>query len=74
VFESPSVTDYVLLESMYRNLSAVTVAFWMKTSDKKNYGTPLSYATNTFDNALTVMDYNGQVPNSSNSYLFILYS
>ena len=59
VFESPSVTDYVLLESMYTNMSAVTITFWMKTSDKKNYGTPLSYATSTHDNALTIVDYNG---------------
>ena len=60
-FERAGITDYVLLETIYDNLTQFTVAFWMKTTDTKNYGTPVSYATDEYDNALTVTDYNGYV-------------
>ena len=35
--------------------------FWMKTDDLANYGTVLSYATETEDNELTFTDYGGFV-------------
>ena len=65
VFETPGITDFVALERMYVNLTEITVAFWMKTADKDNYGTPISYATDNNDNAFTITDYSGWVENSS---------
>lgn len=37
----------------------VSLCLWMKTDDVNNYGTPFSYATDTYDNALTLTDYSG---------------
>ena len=35
------------------------MAFWIRTSDRANFGTPLSYATASQDNELSVTDYGG---------------
>lgn len=43
------------------NLSALTVAMWIKSDDNQNQGTPFSYATSTQFNALTLTDYSGFV-------------
>lgn len=43
-----------------RDLSAVTVSFWMKTNDTINQGTPFSYSSSSdMDNALTITSYDG---------------
>ena len=61
VFSSSGITDYIAIENPFgeENLSAVTIAVWIKTRDKTNQGTILSYATNVYDNALVMMDSNG---------------
>ena len=53
------VTEYSSLEVVRHNLTEITMALWMITSDKTNYGTVLSYATDTNDNALILSDYGG---------------
>ncbi|XP_076359176.1 uncharacterized protein LOC143251821 [Tachypleus tridentatus] len=56
-------SSFVDIQSNH-HLYAVTVAFWMKTHNKANRGTPLSYAYKnmktgeTVDNALTLLDVN----------------
>uniref|UniRef100_A0A182PU12 Sushi, von Willebrand factor type A, EGF and pentraxin domain-containing protein 1 n=1 Tax=Anopheles epiroticus TaxID=199890 RepID=A0A182PU12_9DIPT len=44
-----------------RNLEAISMCGWFKTDDNFNYGTLLSYATSTADNAFTLTDYSGLV-------------
>ena len=60
-FPSSGITDYLVIEDPFgdRNLTAVTISMWMKTNDKNNQGTPVSYATDTYDNALVITDYTG---------------
>ncbi|KAJ7383576.1 biological adhesion [Desmophyllum pertusum] len=43
LFPRKGTSDYVITRSM-PSLTAVTVCFWMKTTDTGNEGTPLSYA------------------------------
>ena len=62
IFEESGTTDFVSVERMYDNLTAITLAFWMKTSDKDNYGTPISYSTEKEENCFTITDYSGWVP------------
>jgi hypothetical protein len=57
-FPSAGTTDYATA-TIDRPLSALTVSFWMMSTDFDNYGTPFSYAVPNMDNALTLMDYNG---------------
>ncbi|XP_019641732.1 PREDICTED: sushi, von Willebrand factor type A, EGF and pentraxin domain-containing protein 1-like [Branchiostoma belcheri] len=56
--DSYASTDYNIPD-----MDAFTLAFWMQTTDRTNYGTPFSYATNGdnagSDNALTISDYTG---------------
>ncbi|PIK33677.1 putative sushi, von Willebrand factor [Apostichopus japonicus] len=69
VWRHQSVIDYSILKGRetFDDLYEVTVAFWMRTRDKSSYGTPFSYATSKDnDNALTLTDYNGFVPNINN--------
>ncbi|XP_022091514.1 sushi, von Willebrand factor type A, EGF and pentraxin domain-containing protein 1-like [Acanthaster planci] len=52
-----------MLRGTMPSLNALTLALWMRTTDKTNAGTPLSYATREADgtlqdNAFTVTDYN----------------
>nr|XP_042895666.1 sushi, von Willebrand factor type A, EGF and pentraxin domain-containing protein 1 isoform X2 [Parasteatoda tepidariorum] len=60
-FPSSNIMDFVQLDYLPRELAEVTVCFWMLTSDKLHYGTPISYATDEADNLLTLTDYSGFV-------------
>jgi len=62
-FQSSGITSYAAVEgsAIRSDLDAVTVAMWLRTSDRLNQGTPLSYATDQRDNELAVTDYNGFV-------------
>ncbi|XP_076046526.1 sushi, von Willebrand factor type A, EGF and pentraxin domain-containing protein 1-like [Oratosquilla oratoria] len=60
-FSSSSTINYAILETLPRVLSEITLCFWMRSSDRDNYGTPFSYATTEYDNALTLTDYSGFV-------------
>jgi hypothetical protein len=42
---------------MNRDLTSFTIAFWIKTSDEINQGTPFSYSVGNYDNALTITNY-----------------
>lgn len=59
-FPAAGITDQSRL-TIDRNLYAVTICFWMKTTDIDNYGTPFSYATKDNDNTFTLLDYGGSV-------------
>ena len=59
-FQNREAPTFSAIEGKY-DLSQLTVAFWMRTSDLNNKGTPLSYA-NTHngkidDNAFVLTDY-----------------
>ncbi|XP_061487863.1 sushi, von Willebrand factor type A, EGF and pentraxin domain-containing protein 1 isoform X2 [Rhineura floridana] len=61
-FEVSGIYGYVMLDSVLPSLSEITCAFWMKSTDTTNYGTPISYAVeNGSDNAFLLTDYNGWV-------------
>ncbi|XP_060618494.2 sushi, von Willebrand factor type A, EGF and pentraxin domain-containing protein 1 isoform X2 [Anolis sagrei] len=61
-FEVSGIYGYVMLDSVLPSLTEITCAFWMKSSDTTNYGTPVSYAVeNGSDNAFLLTDYNGWV-------------
>ncbi|XP_011674027.2 sushi, von Willebrand factor type A, EGF and pentraxin domain-containing protein 1 [Strongylocentrotus purpuratus] len=66
-FPTARTADRVGLEGVLPDLYEFTLAFWMKTSDKTNFGTPISYATrgsdgaSDMDNTLTLQDYNSFV-------------
>ncbi|KAJ7380290.1 hypothetical protein OS493_011006 [Desmophyllum pertusum] len=56
LFPRRGTGDYVITRGM-PSLTAVTVCFWMKTSDTGNEGTPLSYAVPGRDNEWDLVDY-----------------
>lgn len=59
-FEVSGIYGYVLLDGVLPTLHAITCAFWMKSSDVINYGTPISYALEgNKDNTFLLTDYNG---------------
>ncbi|KAL8203032.1 UNVERIFIED_CONTAM: Sushi, von Willebrand factor type A, EGF and pentraxin domain-containing protein 1 [Gekko kuhli] len=61
-FEVSGIYGYVMLDGVLPPLSEITCAFWMKSTDTTNYGTPISYAVeNGSDNAFLLTDYNGWV-------------
>uniref|UniRef100_A0A8C6R2L0 Sushi, von Willebrand factor type A, EGF and pentraxin domain-containing protein 1 n=1 Tax=Nannospalax galili TaxID=1026970 RepID=A0A8C6R2L0_NANGA len=61
-FEVSGIYGYVMLDGVLPSLHAVTCAFWMKSSDVINYGTPISYALEDGkDNTFLLTDYNGWV-------------
>ncbi|XP_034934877.1 sushi, von Willebrand factor type A, EGF and pentraxin domain-containing protein 1-like [Chelonus insularis] len=60
-FSRPSISDYVSLEGPKTNLTSFTTCFWIQSLDSVNYGTIVSYANSEYDNAITLMDYNGLV-------------
>ncbi|XP_077904066.1 sushi, von Willebrand factor type A, EGF and pentraxin domain-containing protein 1 isoform X2 [Ictidomys tridecemlineatus] len=61
-FEVSGIYGYVMLDGVLPTLHAVTCAFWMKSSDSINYGTPISYALeDDSDNTFLLTDYNGWV-------------
>ncbi|XP_035679049.1 neurogenic locus notch homolog protein 1-like [Branchiostoma floridae] len=55
-----SVDGYSSASYNIPDMTAVTVSFWMQTTDRRNYGTAFSYALSEEvgnDNAMTVSDY-----------------
>jgi len=62
-FQSSGITSYAAVDgsAIRSDLEAVTVAMWLRTSDRLNQGTPLSYATDERDNELAITDCNGFV-------------
>ena len=62
-FPVAGTSNYVIMQNGMPALHALTVTFWMRTTDTANAGTPLSYATRNADgsvqdNAFTISDYN----------------
>ncbi len=59
-FQNREAPTFSPIEGKY-DISQLTVAFWLRTSDKRNKGTPLSYANKHHgkvdDNALVIADY-----------------
>lgn len=60
-FEVSGIHGYVMMDGVMPALTEITCAFWMKSSDTTNYGTPISYAVEGSDNAFLLIDYNGSV-------------
>ncbi|XP_043916972.1 sushi, von Willebrand factor type A, EGF and pentraxin domain-containing protein 1 isoform X2 [Protopterus annectens] len=60
-FEVSGIYGYVIMDNVLPPLDAVSCAFWMKSSDTSNYGTPISYAVDGNDNVFSLTDYNGWV-------------
>ncbi|XP_068090442.1 sushi, von Willebrand factor type A, EGF and pentraxin domain-containing protein 1 isoform X2 [Hyperolius riggenbachi] len=60
-FDVSGIYGYVMLDNVLPTMNAITCAFWMKSSDVTNYGTPISYAIDGSDNAFLLTDYNGWV-------------
>ncbi len=58
-FSESGSWDYTTLTGLHRNITEITVSFWMQSSDNENQGTPLSYATDENFNAFTLTDYSG---------------
>ncbi|KAG4075716.1 hypothetical protein HA402_003541 [Bradysia odoriphaga] len=60
-FRKSGINDYVEVAGMTERLSEISVCTWMQTDDNFNYGTVISYATESVDNMFTLTDYNGLV-------------
>ncbi|XP_071494914.1 sushi, von Willebrand factor type A, EGF and pentraxin domain-containing protein 1-like [Diadema antillarum] len=66
-FDTVRTVNRAELEGVLPDLFEFTLAFWMRTSDRVNFGTPISYAVRgaegeeDVDNALTLQDYNNFV-------------
>ncbi|EMP30778.1 Sushi, von Willebrand factor type A, EGF and pentraxin domain-containing protein 1 [Chelonia mydas] len=61
-FEVSGIYGYVMLDNIFPSLGDITCAFWMRSTDTTNYGTPISYAVeNGSDNSFLLTDYNGWV-------------
>lgn len=59
-FEVSGIHGYIMMDGVMPPLKEITCAFWMKSSDTINYGTPISYAVEGgSDNAFLLVDYNG---------------
>jgi len=56
LFTRKGTSDYVITRGM-PNLKGVTFCLWMKSADKGNSGTPLSYAVSAAHNELLLFDY-----------------
>jgi len=64
LFQSSGITSYAAVDdgsAIRADLSAMSVAMWLRTSDRLNQGTPLSYAVAEQDNELALTDCNGFV-------------
>jgi len=63
LFQSSGITSHASLDgsAIRSDLDAITVSVWLRTSDRLNQGTPLSYATDQQDNELAITDCNGFV-------------
>lgn len=60
-FEVSGIHGYVMMDGVMPALTEITCTFWMRSSDTTNYGTPISYAVESSDNAFLLIDYNGSV-------------
>ncbi|XP_013383226.1 sushi, von Willebrand factor type A, EGF and pentraxin domain-containing protein 1 [Lingula anatina] len=60
-FGMSGTLDHSIVHGPHKDLSEITVAFWMKTSDKDNYGTAISYSTLEENNTFAITDYSGFV-------------
>ncbi|XP_053677965.1 sushi, von Willebrand factor type A, EGF and pentraxin domain-containing protein 1-like [Anopheles nili] len=61
-FPPTGVNAYVRLKNPKKDdIRAIGMCGWYKTNDDFNYGSLLSYATASFDNAFTLTDYSGLV-------------
>ncbi|XP_035375850.1 sushi, von Willebrand factor type A, EGF and pentraxin domain-containing protein 1 isoform X3 [Electrophorus electricus] len=61
-FEVSGIHSYVMMDGLMPSLDQITCAFWMRSSDTVNYGTPISYAVEGgSDNSFLLIDYNGWV-------------
>ena len=56
-FPKKGTTDYVIITYGMPNLTAVTVCLWIKTTDTRDKGTPLSYAVSGGNHELILYDY-----------------
>ena len=56
-FPKKRTSDYVIITSGMPNLTAVTVCLWIKTTDTRNTGTPLSYVVSGAREELLLYDY-----------------
>ncbi|XP_064641079.1 sushi, von Willebrand factor type A, EGF and pentraxin domain-containing protein 1-like [Lineus longissimus] len=67
VFKKPSITDCAIVTIMAEKLTTITVAFWMRSHDQLNYGTPFSYGASSnwlaaeSSNVFTLYDYGDQL-------------
>ncbi|CAH1105370.1 unnamed protein product [Psylliodes chrysocephalus] len=68
-FEGYTTTNYVKLMPFVKNLTDISVCLWIQTLDDVNYGTIISYATQSHDNAFTLTDYTGLVIYINNQYV-----
>ncbi|XP_032687514.1 sushi, von Willebrand factor type A, EGF and pentraxin domain-containing protein 1-like isoform X2 [Odontomachus brunneus] len=60
-FTKSGTMDYVIMKGPTKDLFQLSVCLWLHSIDSFNYGTVLSYATMSHDNAFTLTDYNGFV-------------
>nr|XP_037289007.1 sushi, von Willebrand factor type A, EGF and pentraxin domain-containing protein 1-like [Rhipicephalus microplus] len=60
-FSGTNVFDRASIKSLRKPMTELTACMWLKTTDRYNYGTPFSYATDITDNMLTFTDYSGFV-------------
>ncbi|XP_039287385.1 sushi, von Willebrand factor type A, EGF and pentraxin domain-containing protein 1-like [Nilaparvata lugens] len=60
-FPIPGTLDYAKIRGPTKDLHEVSLCMWLQSSDRRNYGTLFSYATNSYDNTFTLTDYNGLV-------------
>lgn len=58
-FKTAGTLDFIKVDQLRESLEQFTLCLWLNTTDRSNYGTPFSYATDEFDNSLTLTDYNG---------------
>lgn len=58
-FPNSQITHLVKIDGPPKDLSQFSMCTWIETKDRQNYGTILSYATESTDNMLTLTDYNG---------------
>lgn len=58
-FTRSGINDYVEMSGPSVDLTEISLCVWVQTNDAFNYGTIVSYATETSDNMFTLTDYNG---------------
>ena len=71
LFLRKGTSDYVITRDM-PNLKAVTFCLWMKSADKGNDGTPLSYAVSARANELLLYSYRNFKLVVGNSWRYII--